>query len=55
VRFYTGQDYYNLGFTDSITRFMVGAHFEQDGFLRFVSRRAKTLMDQEKARRKSKM
>ena len=52
VRFYTGQDYYNLGFADSITRFMVGAHFEQDGFLRFLSRPAKNLLEQEKARRR---
>ena len=55
VRFYTGQDYYNLGFADSITRFMIGAHFEQDGFLRFVSRRTKTLMDQERTRRRNVM
>jgi hypothetical protein len=51
LRFYAGQDYYNLGFADSIARFMVGAHFEQDGFLRFLSRRAREAMKEEKKRR----
>jgi hypothetical protein len=35
ARFYTGQDYYNIGFLDTITRFHVGATFNQTGFFRF--------------------
>src|SRR5258706_8758288 len=35
VRYYAGQDYYNLGFLDNITRWQVGATFNQDGFFRF--------------------
>jgi len=35
VRYYRGQDYYNLGFLESISRFNVGLTYEQDGFLRF--------------------
>ena len=41
VRYYDGQDYYNLGFATRIKRTMVGAHYDQDGFLRLVSRAAK--------------
>lgn len=54
VRYYHGQDYYNLGWVDSISRAMVGAHFEQDGFLRFVSRKAKDAADAERRRREAR-
>ncbi len=36
ARFYTGQDYYNIGFLDGITRFHVGATFNQSDFFRFA-------------------
>jgi hypothetical protein len=48
---HSGQDYYNLGFAESIHQFVVGAHFEQDGFLRFVSRAAKLAADQQRKNR----
>ena len=35
VRFYRGQDYYNLGFLDEISRVHIGATFNQGGFFRF--------------------
>jgi hypothetical protein len=35
VRYYAGQDYYNLGFLDNIHRWQAGATFTQDGFFRF--------------------
>ena len=35
VRYYRGQDYYNLGFLQNISRFNLGLTYEQDGFLRF--------------------
>jgi hypothetical protein len=35
VRYYAGQDYYNLGFLDNIHRWQAGATFSQDGFFRF--------------------
>ncbi len=35
ARLYTGQDYYNVGFLDNITRFHVGMTFNQSGFFRF--------------------
>ena len=35
VRFYTGQDYYNIGFLDEISRVHIGATFNQSGFFRF--------------------
>ena len=35
VRWYYGQDYYNLGFLENINRLHVGATFNQDGFFRF--------------------
>ena len=35
VRFYRGQDYYNLGFLDEISRVHVGATFNQGGFFSF--------------------
>ena len=54
VRYYYGQDYYNLGFTTVINRVMFGAHFEQDGFLRFVSRTAKTAEENAKKRREAR-
>ena len=54
ARYYTGQDYYNLGFAESINRLMFGAHFQQDGFLRFVSRRAKEEADLMKRRREAR-
>jgi hypothetical protein len=37
VRYYHGQDYYNLAFTEEIHRMQFGVHYEQDGFLRFIS------------------
>jgi hypothetical protein len=37
VRYYHGQDYYNLAFTQEIHRMQFGVHYEQDGFLRFIS------------------
>ena len=54
VRYYYGQDYYNLGWVDTISRAMIGAHFEQDGFLRFVSRRAKVAAEEQKRRREAR-
>ena len=38
VRFYRGQDYYNLGFAESITRLQVGFTLQQDTFLSFKIR-----------------
>jgi hypothetical protein len=35
VRFYGGQDYYNLGFLENIKRVHVGATFNPSGFFRF--------------------
>jgi hypothetical protein len=35
VRFYRGQDYYNIGFLDEISRVHIGATFNQTGFFRF--------------------
>jgi len=35
VRFYHGQDYYNLGFAESITRVMFGMALQKEGFLSF--------------------
>jgi hypothetical protein len=35
VRYYGGQDYYNLGFLENIQRVHVGATFNQSGFFRF--------------------
>lgn len=35
VRYYGGQDYYNLGLLDNIQRIHVGATFNQSGFFRF--------------------
>lgn len=54
VRFYGGQDYYNLGFAESITRVMVGAQFEQDGFLRFLSSKAKAAADAQRRQREAR-
>jgi hypothetical protein len=50
-RFYGGQDYYNLGFGDTIKRVQFGVQYDQDGFLRFVSQRLKQQMDAQKERR----
>ena len=38
ARLYKGQDYYNVGFLDDITRFHVGATFNQSDFFRFRRR-----------------
>jgi hypothetical protein len=38
ARFYTGQDYYNIGFLDNIARLHVGATFNQNDFFRFRRR-----------------
>jgi hypothetical protein len=35
ARYYTGQDYYNLGFLDDIHRWEIGATYNQDGFFKF--------------------
>ena len=35
VRYYRGQDYYNLGFLDEISRVHIGATFNQGGFFTF--------------------
>jgi hypothetical protein len=35
LRFYHGQDYYNLGFAESITRLMFGVALQKDDFLSF--------------------
>ena len=35
TRFYHGQDYYNLGFTTSVTRFQLGLTYSQEGFMKF--------------------
>jgi hypothetical protein len=36
ARYYSGQDYYNLGFLDDIHRWEIGATYNQDGFFRFI-------------------
>lgn len=41
ARFYTGQDYYNVGFLDDITRLHVGLTFNQADFFRFRHRPGK--------------
>jgi len=41
VRFYGGQDYYNLGFEDDVRRVQFGMTYSQEGFLRFVSKAVK--------------
>jgi hypothetical protein len=38
VRFYRGQDYYNLGFADAISRLQFGFAFQQETFLSFKIR-----------------
>lgn len=38
ARLYTGQDYYNVGFLDEITRLQFGLTFNQTGFFRFRKR-----------------
>lgn len=38
LRVYTGQDYYNVGFLDTVTRIHVGATFNQTDFFRFRRR-----------------
>jgi hypothetical protein len=40
ARLYRGQDYYNIGFLDEITRLHVGATFNQSDFFRFRRRPA---------------
>ena len=40
VRYYRGQDYYNIGFLDEISRVHIGATFNQSGFFRFRRPRA---------------
>jgi hypothetical protein len=35
ARYYRGQDYYNLGFLEEISRLHIGATFNQSGFFRF--------------------
>ena len=40
VRYYRGQDYYNLGFLDEISRVHIGATFNQGGFFTFRRPRA---------------
>ena len=35
VRYYYGQDYYNIAFLDNISRWQLGMTFSQDGFFRF--------------------
>jgi hypothetical protein len=35
LRFYRGQDYYNLGFADTISRLQVGFTLQQETFLSF--------------------
>jgi hypothetical protein len=54
ARYYGGQDYYNLGFAESIKRFQFGVHYEQDGFLRFVTRRAMVEMKRQREARLAK-
>jgi hypothetical protein len=46
VRYYDGQDYYNLAFTQHIRRLHVGVQYDQDGFLRFITRQAKDAVEQ---------
>jgi hypothetical protein len=41
VRWYAGQDYYNIGFLDDINRLQVGLTFNQADFFRFRRRPAK--------------
>jgi len=53
-RFYGGQDYYNLAFAESIQRVQFGVHYEQDGFLRFVSSALKRQIDQQRENRLAK-
>jgi hypothetical protein len=38
ARYYTGQDFYNLGFEDNVKRFQFGVTYSQEGFLRFRSK-----------------
>jgi hypothetical protein len=35
VRYFAGQDYYNLAFQDDTSRLMIGMSYSQEGFLRF--------------------
>ncbi len=46
ARYYDGQDYYNLAFGQRIQRLQVGIHYDQDGFLRFITAQAKRSLDQ---------
>jgi hypothetical protein len=45
VRYFDGQDYYNLAFGEHIHRLQVGIQYEQDGFLRFITAQAKRAID----------
>ncbi|BCS31378.1 hypothetical protein TBR22_A05780 [Luteitalea sp. TBR-22] len=38
ARYYWGQDYYNLGFEERVSRLQVGMTYSQEGFLRFRAR-----------------
>jgi hypothetical protein len=38
VRYYYGQDYYNIAFLENISRWQAGMTFSQDGFFRFHRR-----------------
>lgn len=51
VRYYDGQDYYNLAFAQHIRRVQFGVRYEQDGFLRFITRAAKDVIEQREQQR----
>ena len=52
VRYYDGQDYYNLAFTEHIRRVQIGVHYEQDGFLRFITSAAKQIIEERRQQRR---
>lgn len=46
MRYYDGQDYYNLAFTEHIRGVQIGVHYEQDGFLHFITSAAKQIIEE---------
>jgi hypothetical protein len=51
VRYTDGQGNYNLAFAEHVRRLEIGVHYEQDGFLRFITSAAKREIDERRRQR----
>jgi hypothetical protein len=51
VRYTDGQGNYNLAFAEHVRRLEIGVHYEQDGFLRFITSAAKKEIDERRRQR----